>query len=93
MNGQPERGPGPGDPGEILRILPARWHEGLLGEYHAALDAARDVRRWPQLSEMLRRWRLRAIAYADPGFEAAAQEARDARPGDLAPVPGSPTRR
>jgi hypothetical protein len=88
VTAQSVHGPDPDDPGEILRILPARWHEQFLGEYRAALDAAREVRRWPQLSKLLRRWHLRAIAYADPGFETAAQEARDARPGDLTPVPG-----
>jgi len=36
----------------------------------------------------LHRWHLRAVAYSDPGFSAAAQAAREARPEDLTPVPG-----
>jgi hypothetical protein len=80
--------PGWDGPAEILALLPQRWHEQFLGECRAALEAAHDVRQWRYLAEMLTRWRLRAAAYSDPGFEAAAQAARDARPEDLAPVPG-----
>jgi hypothetical protein len=90
MSAQPIHQPDPGDPAEILRILPGRWHEQFLAEYHDALDAAHEVRRWSQLGDLLHRWRLRAAAYADPDFEAAAQEARSARPEDLHPVPGWP---
>jgi DNA invertase Pin-like site-specific DNA recombinase len=78
---------------EILRRLPLRWHAQFLTEYRTALDAAREVRRWQQLSDLLHRWRLRATAYADPQFEASAQAARDARPEDLTPVPGWADRR
>jgi len=81
------------DPAEILRLLPRRWHEEFLAEYRAALDAAREVARWQQLAGLLRRWHLRAVAYSDPAFWAAAREARDARPADLFPVPGWTERR
>jgi hypothetical protein len=37
---------------------------------------------------LLHRWRLRATAYADPGFQAAAQAASQADPQDLVPLPG-----
>lgn len=88
MSAQPASEPGWDAPAEILALLPRRWHEQFLSEYHAALDAARDVRQWRYLAETLTRWRLRATAYSDPGFDAAAQAARDARPEDLTPVPG-----
>ena len=71
------------DPGQVLRILPERWHEEFLGEYQAALDLDREHRK-----AMLHRWHLRALAYSSPHFEASAREARDARPEDLFPVPG-----
>ena len=82
------REPASDGPAEILRLLPPRWHEHFLAEYRAALDAAHEVWRWQQLSDLLRRWRLRAIAYSDPEFGPAAQAAREARPEDLTPVPG-----
>jgi Family of unknown function (DUF6247) len=88
MSAQPIHGISPDDPAEILRLLPTRWHAEFLSEYRAALEAAREVRRWQQLGELLHRWHLRATAYADPGFEASAQAARDARPEDLVPVAG-----
>lgn len=88
MSAQPASEPGWDGPAEILALLPQRWHEQFLSEYRAALEAAHDVRRWRYLAEMLNRWRLRATAYSDPGFEAAAQVARDARPEDLTAVPG-----
>lgn len=88
MSAEPASENGWDGPAEILGLLPQRWHEQFLSEYRAALEAARDVRQWRFLAELLTRWRLRAIAYSDPGFDAAAQAARDARPEDLAPVPG-----
>jgi hypothetical protein len=88
MSAQPVHEASPDDPAEILHLLPERWHAEFLGEYRDALDAAREPGRWPQLPAMLHRWRLRAVAYADPEFWAAAREARDAQPWDLHPVPG-----
>jgi hypothetical protein len=82
----------PDDPAEILRVLPARWRAQFLEEYRAALDAAREVQRWPHLPVLLHRWSLRAAAYADPQFDVAIQEACDARPENLIPVPGWPDR-
>ena len=46
MTAQPVHEPAPDDPAEILRRLPLRWHAQFLTEYRAALDAAREVRRW-----------------------------------------------
>lgn len=89
MSALPVHGaPDPDDPAEILRVLPRRWHAEFLGEYRAALDAAREVQQWQQLRWLLHRWRLRAAAYSDPEFERAAQVARDARPEQLTTVPG-----
>jgi hypothetical protein len=48
------------------------------------------VQHWPHLLVLLS---LRAAAYADPQFETALQEARDAHSEDLIPVPGWPYRR
>lgn len=88
MTAQPVHEAVPGGPAEILRLLPARWHEQFLAEYRAALDAAHEVWRWQQLSDLLHRWHLRALAYSDPEFDAAARAARSARPEDLTTVPG-----
>jgi hypothetical protein len=71
-----------------MKILPPRWHAQFLGEYRTALDAAVDVRHWPELREPLHRWQLRAAAYADPDFEPEAWTARHARTADLEAVPG-----
>jgi hypothetical protein len=88
VTAQPIHEPVPEDPVEILRQLPDRWHEEFLAEYRAALDAAHEVWQWRRLREVLQRWRLRAAAYSDPGFERAAQAAREAGPEDLVPLPG-----
>lgn len=87
MNAQPAHTPEPDDPAEILRILPARWHDQFLQEYHAALEAAHEVRQWSTLRGLLHGWWLRALAYSDPAFDAAAQEAREARAEALTPLP------
>lgn len=88
MTAESAFGPHPDDPTQILALLPERWHEQFLAEYRAGLDAAREVGQWPRLRALLHRWRLRATAYTDPGFDAAAQAARDARPEDLVRLPG-----
>ncbi|MBO3753249.1 hypothetical protein J5X84_45110 [Streptosporangiaceae bacterium NEAU-GS5] len=71
------------DPAEILRALPERWHAQFLAEYHAALDAAHEVWRFKQLREVLHRWRLHAVAVANPDFERAEQDLREGRTEDL----------
>lgn len=88
MPAQPAHTPEPDDPAEILRILSARWHDQFLQEYHAALEAAHEVRQWSNLRGLLHRWWLRALAYSDLTFEGAAQEARQAHPGTLTLLPG-----
>lgn len=95
MTAQPMQS-SPEDPSEILRLLPAKWHEQFLAEYHGALDAAHEVWRFQQLREVLHLWRLRAVAYSDPGFEAALEAARDDRSDEFVPaeqvIPGWPDR-
>ncbi|MGF2944006.1 DUF6247 family protein [Mycobacterium sp. Lab-001] len=88
MTAESAFGRDPDDPTQILALLPDRWHQQFLAEYRAGLDAAREVGQWHLLRALLHRWRLRATAYCDPGFEAAAQTARDPRPEDLVPLPG-----
>jgi hypothetical protein len=88
MSAQPLSRPDPEDPAEILALLPERWHAEFVGEYQEALAAARDMQHWAELPALLHRWRLRAVAYSDPEFWAAARDARDARPEELHPVPG-----
>ena len=72
---------------EFHRLVVFGKRAEFAGEYRDALDAARDMQHWAELRAMLHRWHLRAVAYADPEFWAAAREARDAQPGDLHPVP------
>ncbi|MFB9248111.1 DUF6247 family protein [Sphaerisporangium melleum] len=74
------------DPAEILRILPEAWHEPFLSDHRSALDAAHEVWRFRQLRDLLHTWRLRALALADPGFERAAQAAREGRSKEFVPA-------
>ncbi|HET9896076.1 MAG TPA: DUF6247 family protein [Streptosporangiaceae bacterium] len=59
----------PDDPMEILRALPAEYREQFLAEYDEAAAGARRPEQYRQLHHVLRLWRLRAVAYSDPGFE------------------------
>jgi hypothetical protein len=72
----------PDDPLEILRALPSRFHEQFLAEYYqAAQEAAQQVSGYRQLHDMLRLWRLHAVARSDPGFEGRLHAAREAAAG------------
>ena len=68
----------PDDPVEILRVLPSRFHEQFLAEYDAAVTGARRPEHYRELHHLLRLWRLRAAAYADPGFAARLEAVQDA---------------
>jgi hypothetical protein len=57
------------DPVEILAVLPARYHEQFLAEYDEAVASARRPEQYRHLHQLLRLWRLRAVAYSDPGFD------------------------
>jgi hypothetical protein len=66
----------PDDPAEILRVLPAEYHDHFLAEYGEALDRARRPEEYRTLTELLHLWRLRAAAYSDPGYAARLAAAR-----------------
>ncbi|MEQ4203747.1 DUF6247 family protein [Actinopolymorpha sp. B17G11] len=74
------------DPADILRTLPDKWHAQFLSEYHSALDAAHEVWRFSQLQELLRRWRLHAIAVSSPAFEQAERAVREDRRDEFVPM-------
>ncbi len=57
----------PDDPVEILHILPAEYHEQFRAEYAGAVEGARRPEQFHRLHELLRLWRLRAVAYSSPG--------------------------
>lgn len=78
MTAQPSQDYDPDDPVEILRVLPGRFREQFLAEYETAVEAARRVEQYRQLHELLRLWRLRAIAFSGPGYEARLEAVRDA---------------
>jgi hypothetical protein len=74
----------PDDPVEILRVLPERFHEQFLAEYAAVAEGARQVEGYRALHDLLRLWRLTAVAYSDPGFEARIESVQEAvRTGSL----------
>ena len=75
MSAQPVDDVDPDDPVEILRVLPARFHEQFLSEYGAAVTAARRPEQYRELHQVLRLWRLSAIAFSDPGYETRRQAA------------------
>jgi hypothetical protein len=78
MTAQPVDEYDPDDPVEILRVLPVRFHEQFLAEYDLAVAGARRPEQYRELHHLLRLWRLRAVAYSDPGYEAGLQAAQDA---------------
>ena len=84
----------PDDPVEILRVLPGQYHEQFLAEYEAAVDGARRPEQFRRLHDVLRLWRLRAIAYSDPGYSDRMNSARNG--AGFAPaeqvIPGWPRR-
>ncbi|MGH3275722.1 MAG: DUF6247 family protein [Streptosporangiaceae bacterium] len=84
----------PDDPAEILSVLPGDYHPQFVAEYAAAVDSARRPEQFRQLQELLRLWRLRAVAYSSPGYEERLAAARGGRAADFAPaeqlIPGWP---
>jgi hypothetical protein len=63
-------GAGPRHPDDPVAILPGRFREQFLAEYAAAAEAARQVEGYRTLHDLLRRWRLTAAAYSEPGSAA-----------------------
>jgi hypothetical protein len=58
----------PDDPAEILARQPERFHAQSRAEYAVAVEQARRPEQYRVLHQLLRLWRLRAAAYADPGY-------------------------
>jgi hypothetical protein len=85
VTAQPSDHPGDDDPVEILRVLPARYHGQFLADYDAVVAGARRPEQYGRLRYVLRLWRLRAVAYSDPGFEARLEAART-RSGGSTPI-------
>lgn len=50
-------------------MLPEEYHAQFLAEYTAAVESARRPEQFRQLQELLRMWRLRAVAYSGAGYE------------------------
>jgi Family of unknown function (DUF6247) len=67
------------DPAAIFNMLPPEERERFRAEYDAALDAAHDLARYRQVADVLRLWRLQAVAYSRPGYREAIQDALDGR--------------
>lgn len=78
MGAQPVEEYDPDDPVAILRVLPEQFHEQFLAEYSAAAEGAQRVEGYRALHDLLRLWRLRAIARSDPTFEARLERASEA---------------
>lgn len=84
MSAQPVQEHDPDDPVEILRVLPAPFHDQFLAEYATAALAARRVEGYRDLHGLLRLWRLTAAACTEPGFDARLAGMREAvRSGSL----------
>ncbi len=96
MTAQPAPEPAADDPVEILHALPERYRDQFLAEYRAAVEQARQPERYARLTDLLLLWRLRAVAYNDPGYADRLQTVHDGRPEDFTPaeqlIPGWPTR-
>jgi hypothetical protein len=76
----------PDDPVEILHVLPEEYHAQFRAEYAAAVDGARRPEQFHQLQEMLRLWRLRAVAYTSPGYRERLIDAPEGRASDAMPA-------
>jgi hypothetical protein len=94
VTAHPAYDPDPDDPIEILLVLPREHHAQFRAEYTAAVDSARRPEHFHQLQQMLRMWRLRAIAYASPGYDGRLAAARDDQSEGVVPaaqlIPGWP---
>lgn len=86
----------PDDPVGILAVLPEGYHAQFLAEYAAAVEGARRPEQFRQPQELLRVWRLRAVAYSSPGYEERLLAAGHGRAAGIAPaeqvIPGWPGR-
>lgn len=94
MTAEPIHDPDPDDPVEILRVLPSKFHENFLAEYRVAVTGAQRPEHYKELHDLLRLWRLRAVAYSAPGYEDRRMAAREGRSESFVPaeqvIPGWP---
>jgi hypothetical protein len=83
MTAEAAHNPEPRDPGDdpaaIFEALPPAQAERFRAEYEAALDAAHDLVRYRQITDVVRLWRLQAIAHSRPGYDEAIQDALNGR--------------
>jgi hypothetical protein len=86
MTAHPLHEDNPDDPVEILRILPEEYHAQFLADYEDAVRSARRPEQFRALQELLRLWRLRAVAYSSPGYGDRLAAAREGKPADFAPA-------
>jgi Family of unknown function (DUF6247) len=78
MSAEPVQDYDPDDPVEIMHVLPAQYHRQFLSEYETAVASARRPEHYRELHHLLRLWRLRAVAYSDPGYHLRLQAMQDA---------------
>ena len=83
MTAHPAYQTDPNDPVEILHVLPKELHAQFQAEYAVAVEGARRPEQFRQLQEMLRLWRLRAVAYASPGYAERLTAAAEGHADDL----------
>lgn len=86
MTAHPAYDSDPDDPVEILQILPEEYHSQFRAEYAAAVDGARRPEQFHKLQEMLRLWRLRAVAYTNPGYRERLVDAPEGHASDAVPA-------
>lgn len=86
MTAHPVYDSDPDDPVEILHALPETLHAQFRAEYAAAVDEARRPEQFHRLQELLRLWRLRAVAYSGPGYAGRLAEAYEGHAAELAPA-------
>lgn len=93
MSADPVYDQDPDDPVEILRILPQEHHAQFRAEYAAAVESARHPEQFQRLHQLLRLWRLRAVAYSRPGYERRLEAASEDSAGSMPAahvIPGWP---
>ena len=86
MTAHPAYDSDPDDPVEILHILPEEYHAQFRAEYAAAVDGARRPEQFHKLQEMLRLWRLRAVAYTSPSYRERLIDAPEAHASHAVPA-------
>ena len=68
-------------------MLPEEYHAQFLIEYAAAVEGARRPEQFRQLQELLRLWRLRAVAFSSPGYDERLAAVRRVTGSSLAAAP------